>query len=485
VTIDLSRYLASRFGDRTALVEPLISKTWTFQSLDRTADAWADALSARGVGPGDRVSLLSTIRGSAVALLFGCWKVGATLAPHNSRLSAAELQGEMARLQPTVTVAENDPSRDSTGAESYPDSVLSLESPPAAPPRSGTTDGTTGEAPGLILSTGGSTGTPKSAVVSVRALVANALNTATAWGLDVDTVGLAPFPLSHTGGWNVLTLPLLLAGGRSVLVERPDPLKILSVIDRERVSVFTAVPATLVDMVPRPEFEGASLSTLRFVKSGGGHTPEAVVRRFRDRGIPFYQGYGLTEAGPNLFYSTPEDAGRPETIGRPTPLAELRLRDEKGEPTDEGELSVRGPLVFSGYWKNPDATRDALVDGWVATGDLLRRDAEGYYYFVGRRKLMFKSGGENVYPTEVEAALETHPAVLEAAVVGIPDSRWGEVGCAFVRRAAPMEEAELVSFLRGRLAHFKVPRRFVWRDEIPRTPAGKKDYPRLRREVSA
>jgi fatty-acyl-CoA synthase len=485
VPFDLARYLATRFGDRPAIVEPRMDRTWTFRSLDRAAETWADVLAAHGVGPGNRVSLLSTLRGTAVALLLGCWRLGAALAPHNIRLSAEEFRGELSRVQPAVVVAEAGAARDPELTRSLPSGTISLEAPPSVSPRKPVASETTGEAPGLILPTGGSTGPPKSAVVSVRALCSNALNTASAWGLGPEEVGLAPFPFYHTGGWNVLTLPLLFEGGRSVMIDRPDPAAIPSVIDHERVTVFTAVPATLVDMVRLPEFEHASLSSLRFVKSGGGHTPEPVVRRFRDRGIPFYQGYGLTEAGPNLFYSSPEDLSRPETVGRPTPLAELALRNAEGHLVDEGELWVRGPLVFSGYLGDSEATRGALVDGWVATGDLLRRDTEGYYYFVGRRKLMFKSGGENVYPTEVEAALESHPAVLEAAVVGIPDPRWGEVGCAFVRRAAPAEEEELVAFLRGRLAHFKVPRRFVWRDEIPRTPAGKKDYPRLRREASA
>jgi fatty-acyl-CoA synthase len=483
VTFDLSRYLAARFGDRVALVETAPERTWTYRSLDRAAEEWANVLTARGVVPGDRVSLMATNRGAGVALLLGCWKLRVALAPHNYRCSAEEFRGEMARLAPATTVVEDGAAQDPEVARSFPAATIPLDAPPPAPRRPTELAGAMGETAGLILSTGGSTGPPKSAVLSVRALVANALNTASAWGLGPDDVGVAPFPFFHTGGWNVLTLPLLFEGGRSVLLDRPDPTRILAAVAREEVTVLTGVPATLIDLVALPEFETTSLSSLRFVKSGGGQTPERIVRRFLDGGIPFYQGYGLTEAGPNLFYSARDDLEHPGTIGRATPLAELALRSADGDPVDEGELFVRGPLVFSGYLGNPEATREALVDGWVATGDCLRRDAEGFYYFVGRRKLMFKSGGENVYPTEVEAALESHPAVVEAAVVGIPDPRWGEVGCAFVRRSGPALEEELVAFLRRRLAHYKVPRRFVWREEIPRTPAGKKDYPRLRREA--
>jgi fatty-acyl-CoA synthase len=484
VPLDLARYLASRFGDRVALSEPQRERRWTFASLDRVAEEWADRLAFRGVGPDDRVALVASNRAPAIALLMGCWKLGAALAPQSYRGSPEEFRNEIGRISPRAMVAEDASVPNPELRRALPDGTMPLDDPPPAPSRPPSSAGATGESAGLILSTGGSTGRPKSAVLSVRALLANALNTASAWGLTPEEVGLAPFPLFHTGGWNVLTLPLLLQGGRSVLVDRPDPAQILRAVDRERVSALTAVPSTLVDMVRLPEFDSTSLSSVRFLKSGGGLTPEPVVRRFRDRGIPFYQGYGLTEAGPNLFYSTPDDLARPGTIGRPTPLAELALRDPGGRPAEEGELWVRGPIVFSGYLGDPDASREALVDGWVATGDLLRRDAEGFYYFVGRRKLMYKSGGENVYPTEVEAALETHPAIVEVAVVAIPDPRWGEVGCAFVRASRPATEAELTEFLRARLAHFKVPRRFVFRDEIPRTPAGKKDYPRLRREAS-
>ncbi len=481
---DAARYLAARFGDRIALVEPRLERAWTFLALDRAAEEWADRLDAAGVGPGGRVGVLTSNRGTVVALLFGCWKVGAALAPLNYRSAPEELRSEVGRLGPSATVVEVGAAQHPEVADALPGAAIPLESPPTAPPRPEGASGTTGEAPGLILSTGGSTGRPKAAVLSVRALLANALNTASAWGLTPDDVGLGPFPFFHTGGWNVLTLPLLFEGGRSVLLDRPDPRGILEAVDREKVTVLSSVPTTFVDLVRLPEFERVSLSTVRFVKSGGGHSPELVVHRFRDRGIPFYQGYGLTEAGPNLFYSGIADLEHPGTVGRPTPLAELALRGVDGALANEGELWVRGPLAFSGYLDDPEATRDAVVDGWVATGDLLRRDAEGFYYFVGRRKLMFKSGGENVYPTEVEAVLEAHPEVVEAAVVGIPDPRWGEVGCAFVHRASPVSDEELSAFLRLRLAHYKVPRRFVWRDEIPRTPAGKKDYPRLREEVT-
>lgn len=480
--MDFARYLRDRFGDRPLLVEAGGRRTWTGTSLDVEAGKWAGVLGSRGVGPGGRVAVLAPNEGAVVALLFGCWRAGAALAPLHHRLAATELREELERVRPGLLVVgrgfeERVSATESASLPTVPLSGTAMAEATAPP---GTVP-TAGEATGLILSTGGSTGRPKSAELSVRALVANALNTASAWELRAEDQGLAAYPFFHTGGWNVLTLPLLTIGGESRLLDRPDPRAILEEIEHGRVTVLSAVPTTLMDLVELEGFPRAPLDRLRFVKSGGGPSPAWVVERFRERGVAFYQGYGLTEAGPNLFYSSRADLDRPGTVGRATPLAELALRTEDGRDAEEGELWVRGPLVFSGYLGERDGAEAARVDGWVATGDILRRDRDGFYYFVGRRKQMFKSGGENVYPTEVEAVLETHPAVRECAVVGVPDPRWGEVGLAFVRTSAPVRDEELAEFLRGRLAHFKVPRRFVRVSEIPRTAAGKKDYPRLER----
>lgn len=485
MTGDLVHYLAERFRDRPALLEPRTGRVWTYRELDAEAGRWAGLLVEHRIGAGDHVAIVATNRAVTVALLFSCWKVGAALAPINSRLSRDEMHRELDRIRPTLVMTGTEVEgaldlRDARGGSPVPIDVV--------PPVSGAVAAsapTLGEATGLILSTGGSTGAPKSAKLSVRALVANALNTASAWGLTGGDVGLAPYPFFHTGGWNVLTLPLLLAGGATAILDRSSPAEVLAEIPRTRPTILSAVPTTAGDIVRLPEFAGTSFASVRFVKTGGGLTPEPVVQRFRERKIRFFQGYGLTEAGPNLFYSTDADLERPGSIGRATPLAELELRDPDGRPGEEGELWVRGPLTFSGYLGDAGATREVVRQGWVATGDLLRRDVAGFYYFVGRCKQMYKSGGENVYPTEVENAIESHPSVAESAVIGIPDPRWGEVGCAFVRTVGPLTDDELATYLRERLAHFKVPRRVVRVTEIPRTPAGKKDYPRLRREGEA
>jgi fatty-acyl-CoA synthase len=486
VRLDLSARLAARHGSRVALTDLTRGTSLSFTELEQRATGAAEHLRERGIRPGDRLSLLSGPDMDLVVLFFGALKVGAVLIPHNLRLSAPELSEEVRRVRSTLLVCGRGAPAvlPAGGAGGGPRVSLDELTRPGAPARTRPDETPNWESPALVLFTGGSTGRPKGAVLSLRAVLSNALTTVDGWQLGRDDSTILIYPMFHTGGWNVLLLPLLISGGRSIFLERFDPVELLRHIDEEKVTILSGVPSMFIDLVGRPEFARASLASLRFAKSGGGNSPPTVVNAFRQRGIPFYQGYGLTEAGPNLLYSTTDDLARPETIGRPNLLADMRLVDEQGHDCDVGELLVSGPLLFSGYLDDPAASVSAMSGEYVRTGDVLRRDADGFYYFVGRTKLMFKSGGENVYIAEVEQVLESHPAVAEAAVIGIPDPRWGEVGCAFVRRTTPATEEELVAYLRARLAHFKVPRRFVWREEIPRTPAGKKDYPRLRREVN-
>ncbi len=478
---DLGRHLARQHGNRVALVNGLGGERLTFRQLDADAEAWAHRLHEFGVASGDRVSVLSDNDVRAVALWFGCLKTGAALVPHNLRLSPPEVDAQIRRVLPKLLVLGPGAPRlgDETLARSIP--TLPLAGDGGTRGRLSAASPREWESPALVLFTGGSTGTPKGAVLSLRAVISNAANTALSWGLRSDDATLLVYPLFHTGGWNVLTLPLLLVGGRTVMIAKFDTAAVLRLLETEGVTLFSGVPSMFVDLVAHPSFPKARFPALRWVKSGGGTSPAYVVQAFRDRGIPFYQGYGLTEAGPNLFFSGPEDLDRPFTVGRPSLLADMRLADPDGRDANPGELLVGGPVVFSGYLMAPEAETETMKGGYLWTGDILRRDGDGFYYFVGRRKLMFKSGGENVYPTEVEQVLESHPAVVESAVVGVPDARWGEVGRAFVACRSPVKQDELRAFLRDRVAHYKVPKTFVFLPQIPRTSSGKKDYPGLQR----
>jgi len=485
--LDLSARLARRYGERTALTDATHGGAWTFAELDRRAEGAAERLGALGVQPGDRISVLSGPDVATVALFFGALKAGATLVPHNLRLSPAELGADLDRVRPALLVRGRTVPAEVGPTELGGRPAASVEDLTRPGGGSGAAPGRLRdwEAPALVLFTGGSTGRPKGALLSLRAVFMNALTTAEGWKLGEDDATVSVFPMFHTGGWNVLLLPLLLVGGRTVFFDRFDPVEVLRLVDQEKLTILGGVPSMFIDLVRRPEFAGASLASLRFAKSGGGNSPPPVVKAFRDRGIPFYQGYGLTEAGPNLLYSTPEDLARPGTIGRPNLLAELKLVDERGTEGDVGELLVSGPILFSGYLDDPAASDLAMDGPYVRTGDVLRRDADGFYFFVGRTKLMFKSGGENVYFAEVELALESHPQVVESAVIGVADPKWGEVGRAFLVERSPVADDDLRRYLRERLAAYKVPKSFVRRAEIPHTRAGKKDYPLLVREAGS
>ncbi|RIH92722.1 class I adenylate-forming enzyme family protein [Meiothermus granaticius] len=285
-------------------------------------------------------------------------------------------------------------------------------------------------------------------------------------------------PMFHAA-LNALATPLLYLGARLLIQERFDPGEYLHWVDEHRVSLLFLVPTMFQMLANHPGFTLTEFSSVRWAISGGAPCPAPVREAFRAKGIRFKQGYGLTECGVNCFTLEPEEAERyPDSVGRPMPHLWARLVDPQGhEAQGEGELWLSGPAVMSGYFERPEASAAALVahEGrtWLKTGDLAQRDAEGRFYIVGRAKEMFISGGENVYPIEVERALYDHPAVAECAVAGVPDAKWGEVGIAFVVLKGQASEEELRAFLKGRLAGYKVPKRIVFLPELPKSGPGK------------
>jgi fatty-acyl-CoA synthase len=278
---------------------------------------------------------------------------------------------------------------------------------------------------------------------------------------------LSFLPQFHVGGWNVQPLLAWWKGARLVLERAFDPTRALRLIEEKRVTTMMGVPANYLFMAQEPAFARADLSSLRRAVVGGAPMPVPLIEAWRERGVEVVQGYGLTEASPNVLCLPPEDAMRKAgSAGKPYPYVEVDVGAD-------GELLVRGPNVFPGYWRNPEATAEAIVDGWLRTGDVVERDDEGYFTVKGRLKEMYISGGENVYPAEVESVLHEHPAVADAAVVGVPDERWGEVGVAYVVSEGNVSDDELIAFCRERLARFKVPKSVRFVDELPRNSMGK------------
>jgi fatty-acyl-CoA synthase len=291
-------------------------------------------------------------------------------------------------------------------------------------------------------------------------------------------VVLQVLPQFHVGGWNVQPLLAWWKGATVVLERCFDAGRVLELIARRGVTTMMGVPANYLFMSQHERFAQADLRSLRQAIVGGAPMPEALLRIWLARGVAIVQGYGLTEASPNVLCLPAEDAARKlGSAGKPYPHIEVALRDAGSDELLEGpatgELMVRGPAVFAGYWRNPDATAEALRGGWLHTGDIAERDAAGYYRICDRLKDMYISGGENVYPAEVEAVLHEHPAVADAAVLGMPDERWGEVGLALVVPCDEVTEEQLIRHCGQRLARFKVPRSVRFVDALPRSATGK------------
>lgn len=477
--------------DRTALIVEPGGTRYTYRDLDQRACRTARALAALGVGPGDRVALVAHNCLAHLDLLWACAKLGAIFVPLNWRLALAELVPQVLDAAPTVLVygapfaaAGAAAAAEGVRSLSVDDLAAACAEQPADPwPEAPSQPGD----PWLILYTGGTTGRAKGAVLTHGSVAANAFNTITGWQLRPDDVAPILLPLFHTGGLNVLTTPLTVLGASQILVEAPsfDPALALDVVARHQATLLFLVPTMYQMLIQHPAFAGANLGSLRLCITGGAPCPLPVMEAFWERGILFKVGYGLTEAGPNNF-AMPDGQVRakPGSVGLPLPLVQARLMGPDGQdlpPGQVGELLLAGPHLFAGYWRNPEATQAVLRDGWLHTGDLAVRDAEGFYAIVDRKKDMFISGGENVYPAEVEAVLCQHPAVLECAVVGVPDPLWGEVGKAVVvLRPGHTASAEaLAAYCRERLARYKVPRHWEFRDALPKSAAGKV----LRREL--
>jgi len=334
--------------------------------------------------------------------------------------------------------------------------------------------------PWLILYTGGTTGLPKGAILTHGSILWNAINTTVSWGLSETDVAPSFTPMFHTGGLNVFTLPLLMLGGRVILPRRFDPAQALRLLEQERPSVMFMVPTMFALVAEQPGFATADLSHLRWAISGGAPLSRETARPWKDKVRLFKQGYGLTEVGPNNFATSDVDAARDmdHTVGKLTLFAEARLVDEAGADVPDGtvgELWLAGPHMCAGYWRRPEATAEAFHDGWFATGDLACRDTEGFYRIVDRKKDMIITGGENVYPTEVEAVLSMHPSVREAAVVGMADDHWGQAVQAAVSLwpGQTASEDELREFCRENLARYKTPKRIAVLSDLPKNAAGK------------
>jgi fatty-acyl-CoA synthase len=331
-----------------------------------------------------------------------------------------------------------------------------------------------------LIFTGGTTGLPKAAEVSHRMIAWNTLNTVI-HDITHNDIYLNVFPMFHTGGLFVYTLPQVIFGGTTIFIREFNPEQVLDLLEGEKVTVFAAVPTMYQMLTQAPNWEQTDLSSLRFCTSGGAPLPVPLVEKYTaEKGIRFKQGFGMTEFGPGIFALAPEDAIRKAgSIGRPNFFVDAQIVDDGNNflgPDEEGELVLKGPSYCSGYFNDPEATIGAVDErGYFHTGDVARYDDEGYFYIVDRKKDMFISGGENIYPAEIEKVIYQHPAVHMCAVIGLPDPKWGEVGkaCVVLKPGASATEEELIQFMAERLAKYKVPKSVSFMKALPISAAGK------------
>ncbi len=478
------------FPQAEALVDIPRNRRYTYGELRDDVHRMANFLvSDLQIGKGDRVAVLALNRAEYITLFFATSRLGAILVPLNFRLAVNEFiyyledstpkalffdkehRSVVAELKPKVSIPhyicfDED--------ESVGRSLASVwEKFSAAPPPEVRL---AGDDPQLIIYTSGTTGLPKGVVMSYGMITWNSINSNMGWGLRRGERTILHSALFYTAGWNVFTLPLFHSLGTNILIQRFDADLVLDLIEHERITVFFAVPTMYQMMIESPKFETADFSSLWFMVSGGSPLTEKIFEIFkREKGIHLWEGYGLTEVGPNCFMAN----GKLKTVGHPMPHVDMKLIDGEGNevaPGQEGELLLRGNQMCSGYWNKPEATAEVIREGWFHTGDLAKIDEDGHLSIVGRKKDMLISGGINVYPAEIERIIETHPQVAAAAVIGVPDEKWGEVGKAVVelKPGGSLTLEELQKFLGDRMAKYKVPKYMVVGDTLPRTVASGK-----------
>jgi fatty-acyl-CoA synthase len=481
-------------------------RTLSYGTLRSRAAGLAGGLARLGVKRGDRVGVLSPNRAEYVELIFAAARLGAIVVPLNWRLTAAELAFLTQDSEPKVVVVDPslrslaEPLRaqpearvvqrwvafdDEPGAFSWATSYEAVAGEPEQVPTGRFED------PLLIMYTSGTTGRPKGAVLAQASQLWNSLNIGFAVGLGAHDVTLNMLPMFHSGGIGLFTLPSIHVGATAVLLRKFEPEAAVAAITEHGVTAMFGVPAIYLALLQDEGFLRADLRCVRF-SCGGAPCPVTIIEAFRDRGLLFQQGYGLTETAPTLTLIPAADAFRKiGSVGKASIHSELRVVDDEGHdvpPGATGEVWTRGPNLFLEYWHRPEATAEVFVrplepvteaDGyagwWFRTGDLARIDDEGFIYIVDRQKDMIISGGENIYPAEVEDVLYRHPAIAEVAVIGVPDDRWGEVPKAVVvvRSGQTLTYDELRAFCEGRVARYKIPKSMAVVEILPRNAAGK------------
>jgi fatty-acyl-CoA synthase len=485
------------------LIDEKSERRFTYKTFNERIDRVAAFLKKElNVKKGDRIAMISWNRIEILDVLFASAKLGGVFVPINTRYTSAEIRDYIRLFEPKTLVYEEqfmDRLADldkgtgikhfvHVGATGIRDS-RSFEEAENYSTKLKETELVNLDDPIMILQTGGTTGKPKGSIVTYRMVFWNAMITVRDLIVPGE-VTVTCVPLFHIGGYTY-TLPLLVWGGTNILMHRWNPEKLVECIEKERVTFQFLVPAQLKMFTETPQFKTVDLSSVRWFTTGGAALTREIVDMLLKKGVLMKQGYGLTEVGPGVFALDPKDAVRKlGSIGKPNLLIDVRIADDEGKgvaSNESGELLIRAPSLFGGYWNDPEETAKAVEGGWFHTGDIVKRDEEGFFYIIGRKKRVIRSGSESVYPEEIEKILVSHPKVEEAVVLGIPDRKWGEVPKALIvlKVGEYVSKEEIMNYCINKLAKYKVPRTIEFIKSVPKTPAGKISREELMRKYGS
>ena len=487
--------------DKTALIDAATGRRFTYPQFHGRAGRFAEFVRREWrLAPGERVALLAPNSSDYFEILWGCAKAEVTLVCLNWRLALPELEFIMRDATPVALVydpAFADAAR-ALAERLGIDRLMALE--PTPPPGVVAYEAALAAASGRsvvmrprgldetwhILYTAGTTGKPKGVLQTFGMVFYNALNIGLAIGLTDADVTLNLLPCFHTGGLNMYTNPTFHVGGTAIVQKAFEPAETLRLLAEEATTMF-GVSAVYLFLSQHPDFATTTFKHMRSWAAGGAPIPTSLLETYLARGIEIQFGFGMTETGPTVFLiEKGADRSKLGSVGKPQLYVDVRIADRDGRdlpPGERGELLIKGPGVTPGYWQRPDVTAEAIVDGWLHSGDVAVRDEDGYFTIVDRWKDMFISGGENVYPAEVENVIYQLPQVAEAAVIGVADDRWGEVGRAFVvlKPEQSLSADAIIAHCQAQVARYKVPKSVVFIDKLPRNAAGKVVKDELRR----
>ncbi|MHA6261098.1 AMP-binding protein [Sporosarcina sp. CAU 1771] len=467
--------------NKIALVDVHTKISWTYTTLKNRVLQWVAYFSTEGYSKGERIAIIAPNSPELFAVLFACELKELIYVPINWRLSAFEISTLLQDCKPSELLYN----------VNYKDLVLDLGVNKATSLESvgtlnfdvldvGNKKVNTGK-PWMMIYTGGTTGKPKGVVLSTDAVNSNALNTIATWGITETDTTINYMPLFHTGGINALAIPVLMAGGKVVIGNQFDAEEAMRATDEYNATISLFVPTMYQSMIKHPYFHESKFLSMKAFLSGGAPCPTTIYKEFYKKGHPFKEGYGLTEAGPNNFFIRPEESYKKMgSVGKAMLLNSVKVVDTNGdlcEVNKIGELYITGPHVFSYYWDNEKVTAEALENGWLRTGDLAKYDEDGDYFIVGRKKEIIITGGENVYPQEVEQCLSNFESINEVAVIAKKDERWGEIVIAFITKVegASFNCSEAFVHCEKFLGKYKIPKEIIVIPEMPKTHVGKID----------